>query len=87
MKAQNGQKFPSELCFGNINLSKESYLLNQNKTESKFSPRSRAKELSKFIKLFKPFNICRISSILSFLYRKLHYNMNKINFTFTESKK
>ena len=35
------------------------------KTESKFSPRSRAKELFKFIKLSKPFKLCRTCPILS----------------------
>ena len=28
MKAQNGLKFPSELCFGIMNVTKDSYLLN-----------------------------------------------------------
>ena len=28
MKAQNGLKFPSELCFGIMNVTKYSYLLN-----------------------------------------------------------
>ena len=28
MKAQNGLKFPSELCFGIINVTKDSYWLN-----------------------------------------------------------
>ena len=28
MKAQNGLKFPSELCFGIMNATKDSYLLN-----------------------------------------------------------
>ena len=28
MKAQNGLKFPSELCFGIMNVTKDSYLIN-----------------------------------------------------------
>ena len=54
-----------------------------NKTESKFSPRSRAKELLKFIKLFKPFKLCRICPILS-CFRQ--YNVHKINLFFSTSK-
>ena len=32
MKAQNGLKFPSELCFGIMNVTKDSYLLNSKVT-------------------------------------------------------
>ena len=51
-------------------------LFYKNKTESKISPRSRAKELLKFIKLFKPFKLCRTCPIIS-CFRQ--YNMHKIN--------
>ena len=36
-----------------------------NKTESKFSTRSQDKKLFKFIKLSKPFKLCRTCAILS----------------------